>query len=69
MLPIGEYFTSFLGRQFHDVGAAERNTTQESHDLSYTVLFFARIKLVLSLFYCVLLILIEVMKNVSSKPK
>ena len=27
MLPIGEYFTSFLGRQFHDVGVAERKAT------------------------------------------
>ena len=25
MLPIGEYFTSFLGRQFHEGGVAERN--------------------------------------------
>ena len=27
MLPISEYFTSFLGRQFHDIGVAERNAT------------------------------------------
>ena len=27
MLPIGEYFTSFLGRQFHDVGVEKRNGT------------------------------------------
>ena len=34
MLPIGEYFTSFLGRQFHDGGVVERSGTQrpESHD-------------------------------------
>ena len=33
MLPNGEYFTSFLGRQFHDVGVAERKATS---GVSYT---------------------------------
>ena len=31
VLPIRDYFISFGGRQFHDVGVAERTQRQESH--------------------------------------